>query len=72
MSDCKFCTQLEKLKSEFGNDTQFSVGLLLKRVDASIGKYCAFNKMCILNRKSGFKLNFCPECGKDLRSIDVE
>jgi len=70
-SDCKFCEKLELYKDlrketsdEFGED--YAVALVVRTWHKPQGKRAAGRTMSFRYRGLGWKLNYCPECGKKL------
>lgn len=72
-STCDFCNELgltrymDKIKTNWGYEYQ--AALARRWWEKAKGKRSARITLHIKSRRSqmGFKLNFCPECGKDLR-----
>ena len=82
MAECKFCESLENHKKienfwlEEGNEPskyEYSVLIQMRCWKPKYGKKDSSWDIDYGNRKFGFhglgyKLNYCPECGKDLRN----
>lgn len=75
---CKFCEALETWKycNKTFNKTrpkeerlkeEYTVALVSHTWSASKGKRNASRTVDYRNKGLGYKLNYCPECGKELR-----
>ena len=77
MAECKFCESLagykkiEKFFSERESEEEpfkyeYTVALVIRQWLPSIGKKSAGRTTDYKNQGIGYKLNFCPECGKEI------
>ena len=79
MAKCKFCESLESHKKftkfwlEREKDpfkSEYTVALVIKSWVPSIGKKSAGRTTDYRNQGLGYKLNFCPECGRKIKGGD--
>lgn len=80
MADCEFCrylsvyksadVQLDKMNKETGAPRiyhEYTVALVDRSWTKARGKRHACRSTDYRNQGIGYKLNYCPECGKALR-----
>ena len=76
MAECKFCESLESHKKceNFWLEREkepfkyeYTAALVIKQWLPSIGKKSAGRTTDYRNQGLGYKLNFCPECGRKIK-----
>ena len=79
MAECKFCENLtgyKKIENFFNEREQepfkyeYTVALVIKQWLPSKGKRRAGRTTDYRNQGLGYKLNFCPECGRKIKGGD--
>lgn len=88
MSTCKFCEamktnrQIEHMSNSWMTDSErkqygrymveYTVAIVKRTWYARMGKRCSGRNTEYRYRGLGFKLNFCPECGADMREQKIQ